>query len=156
MAAMAVVAAGILVALPAGASADTGAKEFKATLSGEAAFTSETTVSWVGSGIATHMGLTSNEAHITVTGFDDSCAGGLANTNVQTLTAADGSTLTITSADVACPVGGYRYHGTGHWTVIGGTGRFSGASGQGFADGEADFIAHTFTVTLTGSLVTSS
>jgi hypothetical protein len=36
--------------------------------------------------------------------------------------------------------------------VIGGTGRFEGATGQGWCDGRADFQANTFEATLTGTL----
>jgi hypothetical protein len=36
---------------------------------------------------------------------------------------------------VGCPVSPYEFHGSGHWTVTGGTGRFAGVTGSGSADG---------------------
>ena len=99
------------------------------------------------------MGRIVTVGHALVTGFDNTnCAGGVANTNVETLTAANGDTLTITSADVACPTGPGEYHGTGHWVVTGGTGRFSDARGDGSLDGISDFGAGTFVVCLTGAV----
>jgi hypothetical protein len=58
----------------------------------------------------------------------------------------------LTSIDVACPISGYELHGTGHWTVTGGTGRFARVSGQGSVVGDANFATGAFTVTWTGSL----
>ena len=96
---------------------------FTARFSGSAELTSQTTTSFAGAGIATQMGTVSTEGHADLTGSDSSCPGGVANVNVETLTAANGDKLTITSQDVACPTGPGQYHGTGHWTVTGGTGR---------------------------------
>ena len=129
---------------------------FKASFSGSAAITSQTTTSFAGTGIASHMGRIVSEGHADITGSDGSCPGGVANVNAETLVAANGDTLTITSQDVACPTGPGRYHGTGRWTVTGGTGRFDSASGQGTYGGNADFTAGTFTITLTGTLSASA
>ena len=84
-------------------------------------------------------------------GPSTSCAGGIANVNEETLTAPDGSTLTIRSDDVACPIGTYRFHGTGSWVVVGGTGRSPGG-GIRVVRRPVDFIAGTFTITLDGLL----
>jgi len=133
---------------------------FTATYSGSAAFASATTASFVGTGTATHLG------RIATTGMSDfscgfgshcpvsNCPDGVPNVNTETLTAANGDTLTIVSLDVACPTDPslLRYHGTGDWTVVGGTGRFAGASGTGRFDGHSDFTTHTFAETLTGSI----
>jgi hypothetical protein len=139
--AMAVVAAGSMALGAHGAAAAGGQMSFKATLSGTAMFTSQTTVSFSGSGRATRMGQVTNDDIIVITGSDSSCSGGIANTNTETLTDNDGDTVTITSQDVACPIGPGQYHGTGQWTVTGGTGRFSAASGQGTIEGYFDFGA---------------
>ena len=53
---------------------------------------------------------------------------------------------------MACPNSPGKYHGTGHWAVTGATGRFHAAAGQGSFDGNSDFNAGTFTMTLTGTL----
>src|SRR5215470_16390973 len=127
---------------------------FRASFSGTAAFTSPTTAVFTGTGIATHLGLSTNENNITVLGPDSSCSGGFANKNVEMLTAANGDTLVLTGPhDVGCPTGRPNaVHGTGDWTVTGGTGRFAGATGQGTFDGGADFNQGTFSFQLTGTI----
>ena len=50
------------------------------------------------------------------------------------------------------PVRAGALHGTGHWVVTGGTGRFSGSSGQGTIDGHADFNQGVFSFQFTGTL----
>ncbi len=135
------------------ASAASNQVPFGASFSGNGEPTSETTISWAGTGHAMHMGYIANEGQIDITGPDSSCPGGIANVNVETLIAGNGDTLTITSQDVACPTGPAQFHGTGLWTVTGGTGRFGGATGQGSSDGSGDFNTGTFTMTLTGTLV---
>src|SRR4051794_36787245 len=125
---------------------------FHASYSGRADFTSDTTVLFQGTGIATHLGRSTNEGHILITGPGSGCPGGLANTNIETLTAANGDVLTLTSYDVACPIGQLVFQGTGHWIVTGGTGRFSGATGQGTIDGGSDFNQHQFHIELTGTI----
>ena len=132
--------------------ADTHQVPFKASYSGTAAFTSATTALLTGTGIASHLGRSTNENHITVSG-PASCSEGFANINIETLTAANGGTLVLTGDhDQACPTGPKTVHGTGDWIVTGGTGRFAGATGQGTFDGVADFGRHTFSFQLTGTI----
>jgi len=52
------------------------------------------------------------------------------DTLTQTLTAANGDTLTLSCQQTATLNAGV-YHGTDQWTVIAGTGRFSDATGSG-------------------------
>ncbi len=95
-----------------------------------------------GVGIATHLGKGTNEGHVVFTSSPVNCAGGIPNDNTETLTAANGDALTLVSHDVACPIphlSGW-YHGIGHWEVTSGTGRFSGATGQGTVDGNAQIV----------------
>jgi hypothetical protein len=126
---------------------------FAATYSGTASFTDNPYINLLdGTGIATHLGRSTNHALIVITGADNSCSGGIANTNYETLTAANGDSLTLTSYDIACPVGPGMYHGTGQWSVTGGTGRFSGATGQGTFEGHSDFNQGVFTFNLTGTI----
>jgi hypothetical protein len=125
---------------------------FTATYSGSSAFTSQSTVSFLGSGTATHMGRITNVGTIVLSGPDSSCSGGIANVNTEILTDPDGDTLTISSQDVSCPIGPNQFDGTGQWTVTGGTGRFDGATGQGSAVGGSDFNTGTFTMSLTGTI----
>ena len=128
---------------------------FRASYSGTAAFTSATTAVFNGTGIASHLGLSTNENHITVIGPDTSCPQGFANENDETLTAANGDQLMLKGPhDVGCPspTDPKVVHGTGTWTVVGGTGRFAGATGQGIFVGGADFNKGTFSFQLTGTI----
>jgi hypothetical protein len=61
-------------------------------------------------------------------------------------------TLTITSQDVACPIGPGQFQGSGHWSVSSGTGRFRHATGHGTFAGHVDFNAGTYTMTLIGTV----
>lgn len=130
------------------------ADKFMASYSGNAAFTSPTTVSAIGTGTATGMGRISAQIHVDITGSDNSCPGGLANVDTETLTAAnDRDTLTIVSHNVACPTGPNRYYCTGHWTVTDGTGKYSAATGQGTFDAFSDYNTGTFSLSLAGTVV---
>src|SRR5262245_12548384 len=82
-----------------------GSVPFKASYSGSAAFISQTTVQFKGSGNATHMGRITNLGTVNLTGPDASCDGGVANVNTELLTDEHGDTLTIVSQDVSCPTG---------------------------------------------------
>jgi hypothetical protein len=126
---------------------------FRASYSGTAYFTSDTTAVFNGTGIATYLGLSINENDIKVLGPAGSCPGGFVNVNKETLTAANGDTLELTGRhDVGCPTRPGVVHGTGDWTVTGGTGRFAGATGQGTFVGGADFTKHRFSFQLTGTI----
>ena len=61
---------------------------FLAAYSGQARFTSEATVSFDGTGIATHLGRSDNHADITITGPDPSCSGRLRTARHTTTTPA--------------------------------------------------------------------
>jgi len=149
---MPVIVAGLLLVAAHPASAAGGGVPFKARFIGASAFTSPTTVSMVGSGIASHMGRITNVGQVVVTGPDGSCPGGIANVNTETLTAADGSTLTIASQDVGCPTGPGQFRGAGTWTVTGGTGRFAGTTGSGSTTGGSNFATGTFDLTMAGAI----
>jgi hypothetical protein len=138
-------------AIPASA-AGTHQVPFSASYSGTAILTSPTSATFSGTGIATYLGASTNEAYSVVTGLDSSCPGGLANDHHETLTAANGDTLSLISYDVGCPMGPSQFHGIGHWVVTGGTGRFSGATGQGSFDGHSDFNLQVFALRLTGTI----
>ncbi len=138
-------------AIPVSAAA-THEVPFTGTYSGTAVLTSPTSATFSGKGIATHLGSSTNEGDSVVTGPDSSCPGGLANDHHETLTAANGDTLSLISYDVACPMSPGTFHGIGHWVVTGGTGRFSGATGQGSFDGHSDFSQGVFSLQLTGTI----
>lgn len=137
-----------------------GAKEsaipFSGSFSGTVAFTSPTTAAFEGSGLATLTGRTVNSGITTVLGPPDA-AGCIPNLNIETLTSANGDELTIASHDLGCPIAETTIHGTGNWVVVGGTGRFAGATGSGTLDGVSafgpNFSPGTFNVTVNGTLL---
>jgi hypothetical protein len=137
------------------ATAANGTVPFKARLSGTAAFTSPTTVAFHGAGRARHVGRFVSRGVALLEPQTGDCPGsgpGIANAHTETLTAANGDELVIRMMNVACPTGPYTFHGTGHWTVVGGTGRFASVTGQGTDEGHADFEVGTFELALIGTL----
>jgi hypothetical protein len=101
------------------------------------------------------MGQVTGEGLLSLGEPTPGCPGGVLgvpNLNTETLTASNGDTLTIRMEDLACPTGPSSFHGTGRWTITGGTGSFEHATGQGTSDGGADFATGTFTFTLSGTL----
>ena len=134
------------------AHATDGEVPFRASYSGHAAFTSDTTVAFDGVGIATHLGLGVDHGDAAISGSDSSCPEGLDNAHVETLTAANGDSLTITAHNVACPIGFMQFRGTGVWAVTGGTGRFSDATGFGTFNRGVNFVTQEFSFVLSGTI----
>jgi hypothetical protein len=122
---------------------------FQGSISGTVAFTGPTTAVLSASGNATYLGLTAytgDVSDITPTPT------GLTNVLVETLTAANGDTLTFLCSEVAIETSPGVFQATDQWVVIGGTGRFAGATGQGTADTHVDLNNGTFTKQLTGTI----
>ena len=134
---------------------------FMASLSGEVRFDppeNPVQALFEGSGEASHLGAARNEGvagPLTPVPTADCALGfGIPNTHLETLTAANGDQLMLELIDLACPVDPTFtvFQGTGHWTVIGGSGRFSDASGSGTTEGLADFAQGQFEIGLTGRI----
>jgi hypothetical protein len=125
---------------------------FSASYSGAISFASNGVWLLNGTGIATHMGRSTNAGYLVFTAAPVDCAGGVPSDNHETLTAANGDTLAIVSHDVACPIGPNLYQGSGNWEVLGGTGRFTGATGQGTFVGYADLNQEIFRFQWTGAI----
>lgn len=145
------VAAGLVALVPAQAASHDVPITIR--LSGTAAFTSPTTVQFDGGGEAGHMGRVVNHGVALIGAPVSGCRGGvlgLPNVHTETITAVNGDVLVLRMLNLACPTGPSTYHGTGTWTVIDGSGRFVGTTGEGTCDGHADFAAQTFECTLTG------
>ena len=123
-----------------------------ATYTGTAVIADPSSVHFSGTGRSTLLGTSDNDGQIVITGPDSSCAGGLANTNTETLTAANGDQLVLTLHDVSCRVGPNVFRGSGTWEVTHGTGRFHGAIGHGTSSGGADFNLGQFALTLDGTI----
>ena len=125
---------------------------FKGSYSGSVVFGSNGAPLFNGTGIASHLGRSTNQGYVVFTTGSSTCTGGVPNDNYETLTAANGDSFTIVSHDVACPTGPGQYHGSGDWEVLGGTGRFAGATGQGTFDGNSDFNRGVFDIQLIGTI----
>jgi hypothetical protein len=144
-----------VLGLGASPAAAKNAVPFSASFAGAAIAAPDfSSVTFSGSGHATQLGVSTSAGYLVLTAAPSPCAGGVPNDQYETFTAANGDTLSIISTDVGCPVDatGFRFHGTGNWTVTGGTGRFSDATGSGTLEGHADFLAGTFSFDLTGSI----
>lgn len=92
---------------------------FRGSLSGTVAFGSAGFPVFSGKGIFTQMGLVKNQGYVVFTTASADCAGGVPNDNYETLTAANGDSLSIVSHDVACPIAPNLYHGSGEWELLG-------------------------------------
>jgi hypothetical protein len=117
----------------------------KASVSGTVSLTSESTFQLAGTVKANHIGnMKGYQANGTFTSPTT-------DTLTETLTAANGDTLTILCNQVIEETGVPGVlHGTDTWTVIGGTGRFSNATGSGTGETNVDLNAGTFTKQMTG------
>jgi hypothetical protein len=138
---MAVAASGIAASV--GYAAEAG-DPFEASVSGTVSITGEQTFELEGDGNASHLGkLKGYQADGTFTG---------PNTDVliETLTAANGDRLTIQCDQVLEEISPGVFHGSDTWTVIGGTGRFSDATGSGTGETVADLNTGTFSKNLDG------
>ena len=80
--------------------------------------------------------------------------GPISDVLTETLTAANGDTLTIVCQQVATltSTGSGVIDGTDTWTVTGGTGRFRNATGSGTGHTHADLNAGTFSKNMTGTI----
>jgi hypothetical protein len=122
---------------------------FTGSFSGTVAFTGPTTAVLSGSGIALYLGRTNyagNVSAITPT------ATGMTDVLVETLTAANGDTLTIHCKQVATQKSPGIFNATDQWTVAGGTGHFAGATGSGTGVTHIDLNSGTFSKQLTGTI----
>ena len=144
------IAGALLIAAGLPVHASTTTESITGSFEGSEAFTSPTTIAVQGSGHLNLMGRASNVGVATSEGQDAS--GCILNVNNERLISANGDELDISSNDDGCPVSPGVYHGTGQWTVSGGTGRFAGRTGSGTLDGYSNFGSGTFTFTLSGTV----
>ena len=147
----------LIAGAPRAASADVQQVPFTATYSGAVTPPhGPPPVTLNGTGTGTMLGNSTNAGRIAVTGQASSCPStGFAVENDETLTAANGDQLTLTVHDESCPVSPDRpgvYHGVGVFVITGGTGRFSGATGNGSFSGTGDFSQGQFTFSFKGTI----
>lgn len=91
-----------------------------------------------GTGFSIHLGAITEQASVVVDLNPADAQGGCApELRTDTLTAANGDSITMTASGWSCPATSDA-HDT--YTITGGTGRFAGATGSG-----AEYNTHTFT-----------
>ena len=146
----------VMAMLVSGGLTPASAKEqqvpFKAHFSGDLSFTDASHIQLIGTGDASHLGRSTSNTTIANVG-PAACEGGFAVESEETLTAANGDQLRWTVDDEACPTATPMvFRISGAYTVVGGTGRFAGATGQGTIDCLGDFVNGTFDFTVTGTI----
>jgi hypothetical protein len=104
-----------------------------------------------GAGLGTGLGIVRYQASGVVTG-ENPATGVITDTLTETLTAANGSTVTILCHQVATPVSSGVYNGVDNWTVTGGTGTFSGATGSGSGGTRINLNQGTFAKVEAGTI----
>ena len=131
---------------------------FKAVYTGTFTQTS-TGFSIVGAGHATALGRSTNQGTVVFQSQPNPACPttGFVVTNDEVITAANGDQVTLSILDKPCPVAGEPgiYDGVSTYRITGGTGRFAGASGEGYFDGRGDFTDPndlTFTYTFDGTI----
>jgi hypothetical protein len=110
-------------------------------------------VSITGTGEFLHLGTTSEVSTVDTNTSQPLGDGCFSETRTTTLTAANGDQLDLYATGVSCP----NNTSSDQWSVVGGTGRFAGASGSGSETGTRTFISLTppsgvATLTYSGSM----
>jgi hypothetical protein len=126
---------------------------FKVSVSGTLSFTSSSTVALTADGNASHLGKINYSGTVVITSQTPTQ---IIDDLTETLTAANGDQLTILchqEANLTSQDGVYESTNDS-WTVIGGTGRFSGATGSGSGTTHVDFntTPNTFTKECSGTI----
>lgn len=161
--AMVAVAPSHIAAAPAGAAPASGPKlvPFHATARGTLSFVVIPPTRFVtasGAGQATHLGAVEVAINITASLAPvvvPNCATlGNNEANTTTFTAANGDILTAMGTGSICPTGPTTAASMDSLEVIGGTGRFEGASGAINVRGAIDRATFTFSVSYDGTLST--
>jgi len=142
---LAVVAGGLAVSPAYAASSFVS---FKAKVSGTVAFTGATTFEIAGAGKADHLAALKSFDYQA----DGVFTGPATDSLTETLTTANGDTLTILCNQMLEEVAPGVFHGTDTWTVIGGTGQFSGATGSGTGETEVDLNTGTISKVMKGDI----
>jgi hypothetical protein len=110
--------------------------------------------------IGTHIGKGTAAGTFSVFGPITACSEGSTTVNtlgLQTLTAADGSTIFQRLDGITCSSGPTSFRTTSTYTMLSGTGRFDGVSGTGTHVRDVDFPngtsqPGTFTITQDGTI----
>ncbi len=115
-----------------------------------------TSAVYSGTGTATQLGSARMEGEISIVG-PAPCPNGFTATHNDTLTASDGSRLSMAISETSCPrpADPSTYDCTGTYAITGGTGRFTSATGSGNWAGSVAFApdgSATFSTSYSGTL----
>lgn len=124
---------------------------FKSSVSGTLTSTGPSTVKLTGTGNASHLGRIDYNGTVQISSQTPTQ---ITDDLTETLTAANGDKLTLLCHQVANLTSqkGVYESTADQWTVISGTGRFSGATGSGSGTTHVDFNSNTFTKDCTGTI----
>lgn len=123
---------------------------FKLSVSGKLNFTGPVTVELTAGGNASHMGKISYSGVVVITSQTPTQ---ITDVLTETVTAANGDRLTLLCSQIVNLTAQGVYESTNDsWTVIGGTGRFSGATGSGSGKTHVDLNSNTFTKECRGTI----
>jgi hypothetical protein len=103
----------------------------------------------------THIGKGTFSGFSTVSGLGTCGVSGAPFVSTATLTAANGDTINLTASGTVCMAPSGTVVATATYTITGGTGRFSTATGSGTTRTDSDFssgIPGTFTGTVDGTI----
>jgi len=107
-----------------------------------------------GTAVSPMLGVADYRGEVTITGVDPD-TGTITDVLIETFTTAGGDTITLRCDQTAVPLSDGVYQGTDTWTVIGGTGKYAGATGSGTGTTYVDLNQGTFAKVLTGRVGTS-
>lgn len=131
---------------------------FGAQFAGDFAFNSQITAGYGGPGGGPPMGPATLDGSISIVG-PGNCNGaeGFSVDHIDTIIAANGDELYVSTHDDTCQIspGSASYNCIGTWIIIGGTGRFSLATGGGVFTGTLNFTSPgvgTFNAEYAGSV----
>ena len=116
---------------------------------GTVAPTGATAFELEGVGVGSRIGAFTYHGDVEITGVT---ATGLTTTLIETLNLGNGDTVTILCLQEAVEAGPGLFVGSDTWTVIGGTGRYSNATGSGTGTTNVDLNAGTFIKVLNGTI----
>lgn len=128
-------------------------RPFNGHMSGNSIATSQTTNHITATIFLEHLGKSQLDGTTTVTGFSD--CNGFVGTEQDTITAPNGDKIFISGNGVSCPASPTVFQDTVAFTVTGGTGRFSDASGSGKVQTTINITSQTtatFTANISGTI----
>lgn len=124
---------------------------FKALFAGKTICVPASTFTSAGEGLMSHGGASTTTAEALIVG-EANCSNEFAVINNQELTSASGDKIFVEIHNDYCCLENGIYEGNGVYSIKGGTGKFTHATGAGIFSGMNDFSAKTFIFDLKGTI----